>query len=223
MNGRIAHTLLILLFACSTAFSTTIATWDAFSANEASGEIDGITILASTTNDAPFLGIVNDRFSDIDKGGWDAPFPLSPDALSLVASEVNGGDVQRFAFGEPIDEGLLYIENFDSNSIATIVAFGADDLQLVASSPSIDFDPLTKNAGRLSTDNPTFNGEGDAIIFFGGGVTGITIDFERGDGANGVFYGFVVEDAQSVPEPSAGSMLAILGLLPLAFRKQRSA
>lgn len=223
MNGRYAQLALLLLFAASTSFGTTIATWDGYTSSEAEGEIDGIAISASTTGTAPFLGIVNDRFSNIDRGGWDAPFPLPSDALSLVASNVNEGDVQRFSFGEPIDEVLLYIENFDSNSTATIVAFGADDLQLVASSPSIDFDPLTKNAGRLSTDNPTFNGEGDAILLFAGGVTGITVDYERGDGANGVFYGFVLEEALSVPEPSAGSMFAILAFVPLVLRKRRVA
>lgn len=222
MNGRYAQLILIFLFLCSSVFGGTIAaTWDGFTASEAVGEIDGVSIEATTSNSAPFLGIVNDRFSDIDKGGWDTDFPLSKDILSLVASDVNGGDVQRFAFGEPMEEVLLYIENFDSNSIATVVAFGADDVQLVASSESIDFDPLTKNAGRLSTDNPTFNGEGDAILLFAGGVTGVTLDYERGDGANGVFYGFVL-DAVSVPEPTAASMFGFVALVPLAFRKRRT-
>ena len=224
MNGRRTLKLLGCVFFCltTTAIAETTATWNGFTEDAATGALDGIPITVTSQGSAPFVGITLSRFADT--GDWDTDHPLSTDAAALVAADVNGGDTQTFSFSEPISEGLLYIENFDSNSAATIVATGATTLDLEASSPSISFVSTVPGTGSLSTSNPTFDGEGDVILFFGGDVTEISIAYTAGDAENGVFYGFATADSlQVVPEPN-GCLIAIAlagAMLSLRTRKTK--
>lgn len=223
MNGRWTFVLLGCVFFCLTTagFAETTATWNGFTEDAATGALDGVPITATTEGSAPFVGITLSRFAD--SGDWDTDHPLSTDAAALVAANVNGGDTQTFAFSESIAEGLLYIENFDSNSAATIVATGATTLEVEASSPSISFESTIPGTGVLSTSNPTFDGEGDVILFFGGEVTEISIAYTAGDAENGVFYGLATPDSiQVLPEPTgAGIAVALAGGM-MCFRRRRN-
>ena len=209
----------ICFWTTTLAYAETTATWNGFTEDAATGSLAGVPITAKSEGSAPFVGITPSRFAD--SGDWDTDHPLSPEAAALVAANVNGGDSQTFTFAEPFAEGLLYIENFDSNSAATIVATGATTLELEASSPSISFISTIPGTGVLSTSNPEFDGEGDVILFFGGDVSEISISYTGGDAENGVFYGFATPDSiQTVPEPS-GIALALLGIPMMMLRRRR--
>lgn len=210
---------LISTLLCSNALAETTATWTGFARQSATGILNGIPFTVTTSSTAPFIAVVDDRLSE--GRGWDAELPLSRSAEAIVTANVSGGDSQIFSFDKPIDEGLLYIENFDTSSIANITANGGDQLELVAGSESIIFGQRTANAGTLRTTNPTSNGEGDAVLLFGGGVSTVTINYARGGPANGVFYSLAVGTVEAVPEPVSSAMALILALVPLALRNRR--
>lgn len=208
---RTIFVALTAVLVSNSAFAATVAsTWTEFSETAAVGDIDGISISATSSPTSPLIGFSTDRFDT--EGGWDATLPLDREVAGLVASDVNAGDQQVFEFASAIGSGMLYIENFDSNSVATITAAGDDtDLLLVTGSPSIDFESSSPGSGVLSTSNPDSNGEGDAVLQFNGNVTGITVNYSAGDGSNGIFYAFAV-----VPEPNSSS-LCLMGLVMLGL------
>ena len=224
-RNRSIQSLLIticLAIGCAEIHADTIeGDWTSFTASTAVGVLDGTTIMGTASADAPFFGIAEDqRFWPFGEGGWDAGFPLSIDTRAMTATNVNAGDSHEFAFASAIESPSLYIENFDSNSIATITAFGSDSISLLSGSPSISFAADSATTGILQTSNPTFNGEGDAIIFLEGPVTGVRLDYSGGDGANGVFYGFALVDTAAVPEPAGDLMLILAGVSLLALRRR---
>ena len=63
-----------------------------FTDTTASGLFNGVAWHASTSEDAPFLGI------NLPSGKWDVAIPLPLQALTLTASDVNEGDFQEFVF-----------------------------------------------------------------------------------------------------------------------------
>lgn len=226
MRNSLTLILVAALTSCAVAQTQTdIANWNGFTSGTATGDISGIGITATTSNTSPFIGIVNNRWVSGGSGGWNAGLPLNAADLAIVASDVNVGDFQEFMFAQPLD-GFLYIENFDSSSIANITAAGATNLSILTGSSSISYNPTAANAGTLTTSNPTFDGEGDAVLAFTGPVTSIRLDYLSGEEANGVFYTFARELPTSVstPEPSsmALTLIATLGVASLIRKRRRS-
>jgi len=194
--------------------------WTGQSSNLAFGSLDGVSLSATSSGGAEFAGIVpNAHFTG---RNWQGGLLVPEETDSLVAVPVNAGTTHSFEFATPIEEAMLLIENFDSSSVARISAGGDAFIELISASESISFSSLADGIGVLQTSNPTFNGEGDAVILFSGEVTGLTLEYSAGDGANGVFYGFAKGTAQAVPEP-ATSMLGrfAVALIPLAYRRRR--
>ena len=222
MTTRTYIAIIIAFFSTSALNAATTGEWDGYSSGAAFGTLDGVRISAFSTTTSPFIGVVDGRFSDEPGGGWNADMPLPPAAQSLVTADVNGGDAQVFRFASGITDALLYIENFDASSIATVTADNAELLELVAASDSISFESTSQYSGVLSSSNPTYNGEGDAVLHFMGDVRGITLQYSQGDGANGIFYGFAVPKIASVPEPSCVYTLSlVMAFVPLARRRHR--
>ena len=189
------------------------AVWTSFSNTTATGVVAGVGIRATTVSTAPFDETETHRFSS----GWDAApiFQLgSTEALGLRTRMVNGEDAQRFDFDSPWSDGLFYIENFDSGSIATIMVSGGASIDLLSGSASITYVPIGASLGTLRTSNEGFNGEGDAVFQLTGPVESISIEYSRGLQANGIFYTFA--GGQSVvPEPASlliWGMFAALGV-----------
>ena len=208
-----------LTFASSTANAASIATtWTSVAGTTGAGVLNGIDITATSSATSLFVTPLEaNRF--IAGGGWDAVgYELQATDMAIVASEVNAGDSQHFSFSSSFS-GLLYIENFDSSSIATVTANGANSLRLLASSPSVSFESSGADSGTLSSSNTLFNGEGDAVIGFFGPVTSITLDYTGGEQANGVMYTFAINN----PEPSSAmlGLMAGLGLLSLVRQRRR--
>ena len=168
-------TVLFMLGASVAVANASVATWSSYTATTATGDFGGVTITATTNSDAAFVGIANNHFGAFDGacGSWDGMLPLTHADEGLVASHVNGGDAQNFSFSSPLTEGLFYIENFDSSSEAKITVHGATHVALVDHSASITYSTISGNMGTLITSNRGFNGEGDAVLYFQGDVTGI--------------------------------------------------
>ena len=207
-----------LMLSASNASATPIATtWTSVAGTSGTGVLDGIDISATSSATSLFVTQLEaNRF--IAGGGWDAVgYELQATDMAIVASEVNAGDSQHFTFSSGFS-GLLYIENFDSSSIASITATGAHSLALLASSPSVSFSSTGANSGTLSSSNTLFNGEGDAVIGFFGPVTAISLDYTGGEQANGVMYTFAINN----PEPSSAilGLMAGLGLLSLVRQRR---
>ena len=212
------------LAAANILYADVAADWKSYTANTASGEIDGIAILATTSGTSPFIGIVNNRWVSGGSGGWDANgLELNAADLALVAADVNGGDHQEFSFNQPF-EGYLYIENFDSSAVASVTATGATSLSLLTGSASISYTATGADSGNLMTSNPTFDGEGDVVLALEGPVTSVRLDYTAGEEANGVFYTFAQNSpatAVVTPEPTT-VFLALLATLSVAvFRRNR--
>lgn len=195
------------------------AIWTGQSSSLAFGSLGGITFSATASDEAPFMNFYHDRFTgDSWQGGLEVPV----DARSLLAQPVGANAKHVFRFSDPVEEGLLLIENFDSSSVASVAVSGKDaTIELISASDSIAFLADSDAAGSLSTTNPTFDGEGDAVLLFSGAVTDLELNYLRGDGANGVFYGFATPTAQSVPEPTFGICIPAFALLGLIRRTRR--
>ena len=232
MKRLFSTTLLLVAMAHSFALgSASPGNWNLVtSPTTATGTLpNGATVLATSSASAPIVGISTKWFGS----RWDGSAPLGQDVAGLVVSNVNGGDFQMFTFSSPLLDGTsLYIENFDSSSLATITANGATSISLIDSSPSISFVPAGANSGVLSTSNNGFNGEGDAALQFTGPVSSISVEFQEGEGANGVIYAFAgpeggpVPTAEAVPEPaSLAVMTGLFGLGGLVhyLRKRKAA
>lgn len=216
-----AFTLLAWAIITGVATGDIPATWTGQSSSLAFGWLNDVSFSASASPGAPFTGLHDGRF---DGSSWQADMSFSKDLVAIETQPANAGAIHSFRFTEPVEEGMLLIENFDSNSIATITTMGQDGLlELISASESISFDAVAGNAGRLRTSNSTFDGEGDAVLLFSGAVTGIELRYEGGDGANGVFYGFATSGTQAVPEPSTGTLSVLLALVPLMLRNRREA
>ena len=109
---------------------TIVSTWSSVSDTSALGELNGVTIFATTSGTSTFSGPVLGRFDgDAD---WGAGFPLGESAEALVASDVNGLDGQLFQFAAPISNARLYIENFDSSSSALVSVNGTAPLAVIS-------------------------------------------------------------------------------------------
>lgn len=224
MNSR---GLYVFIFAVATfafptvaAAETTGGVWTGQSSSLAFGLLDGVSLSATSSGGAKFAGIVpRTHFTG---RNWQGGLSFPEETDSLVAVPVNAGTHHTFRFAEPIEEGMLLIENFDSSSIAKITASGKDSLlELVSASDSISFSSMSDAVGMLETSNPTYNGEGDAVILFSGAVTGLNLEYSAGSGANGVFYGFAKGTAQSVPEPAAAFLATFAAVIPLVLRRRR--
>lgn len=196
---------LMIVAASVASVNASVADWTAFTPSTGTGDLDGITIDATSSAGAPIVGIVSGQFGS----QWDGASPLGPDALGLTVSSVNAGDMQTFTFSSPLLDGTtFYIENFDSSSIADITFVGATGHALVDSSPSISMTTISPSSATLMTSNADFNGEGDAAIELMGPVSEIQISYSSGVGANGVFYTFSAPDVAAVPEPTSAMVMA---------------
>lgn len=204
--------------------SPIVTDWTGFSANSASGVQGGVSITATTAAASPFIGTFNDRL-EAGSGFWQAPLPLPSGSESIAVSPVNAGSFQAFAFSSPLTDSLLYIENFDFASVASITTSGATTVTLLASSPSISFSP-SGTGGVLRTSNFTGSGEGDLVLRLEGPVTAVRLDYSQGLLDNAIFYTFVTtpQPSEVIPEPGTCALLAT-GLLPLvclAARRRRA-
>lgn len=221
-----SRALYVFIFAVTTfAFPTVVSAettggvWTGQSSSLAFGLLDGVSLSATSSGGAKFAGIVpRTHFTG---RNWQGGLAFPEETDSLVAVPVNAGTTHSFRFAEPIEEGMLLIENFDSSSVATISTRGDGLVELISGSDSISFSSLSDDVGILQTSNPTYNGEGDAVILFSGAVTGLTLEYSAGEGANGIFYGFAKGTAQAVPEPAAATLVGFAALIPLAFRRRR--
>jgi hypothetical protein len=182
---------------------TMTAEWSWVSPRFVAGDLNGIVIAGSTSESSLFAGISDNRFDD---AVWQAGRKLPVGTPTVSTADVNAGDTQTFEFMQPISDVLLYIENFDSNSVAQITLASTGNLALVSASPSISFESVSPLIGTLRTSNSTSNGEGDAVLRLTGDVDFVTIDYTSGDGSNGVFYTF------AVPEPSSGMLIGCLAV-----------
>jgi hypothetical protein len=209
---RSAFLLCVVAHAVHAELITATAT--DFTNTTAEGLLDGVAWHATTSSEAPFLGI------NLSSGTWNVGVSLPPGVLALTASNVNAGDFQEFTFDTAISSGYFYIENFDSSSVANITS-DATTFEMYATSSSITYVPATATSGVLNTSNEGYDGEGDAIFRFTGPLTSLRLDFTDGTGANGVFYGFSQASiVNSVPEPSSTAFL-VIGVTGLALMRRR--
>lgn len=226
--------LAVLATACGTAFGaasiTEVTQWNSWDETSATGTLGDITITASTTTSAHFSGFTGNHFGlfDGECGSWDGLMPLTHDDEGVIANYVNGGDYQEFTFSSALTNGLFYVENFDSSSMAMLSATGATSITLVDQSDSISYSSTGASEGKLSTSNPNFNGEGDAVFLLSGDVTSVRLDFTAGEGNNGMIYTFAKQSMMEVPNavPEPTSMLVMAGLFGIgglfAIRKRIS-
>ncbi len=215
--------LVLLILMSGTLFGSPIGgAWTSVeSSTLAFGEVDGIRIVATTNEDAPFTEIATHSFTDdsIICGAWQADeLALDPSVTSLTTTYVNAGDYQQFDFDVPWYNGYFYIENFDASSLAKITVLGGATASLATASTSISYD-AAGSMGVLRSSNTSFDGEGDAVLLFDGPVTSIRVDYEDGVQANGVFYGFASMNA-AIPEPVSLVVWALLIGLVVVGRRQ---
>lgn len=204
--------VLVLNATCSAALIPGVVTGS--TSTTATGTVNGITWTAQTTATSPFIGI------NLPSGSWDVSLDLPSNGLFIGAGSVNGGDVQRFNFDEPITNLCFFIENFDSNSAATITTDGA--IALLGSSQSISFTKTAPGTATLSTTNLGFDGEGDAVIQLSDNATYIEFNYSDGVEANGIFYGFAWDNQPTaVPEPSSFLFLLLCGTVASYLRRNK--
>lgn len=193
--------------------------WKSAEMRSAVGSLMGSIVTATTSEDAGFT----ERFQPFSVDNWQADMALPNDTELLGVGNANAGDSQTFVIEEPLMDVVMYIENFDSNSVATISVEGTglDGIDLATSSPSITLEDVTMASGSLLTANMTSDGEGDAVLKFMGSIRSISLDYTAGDGANGVFYTLAMPMSQAVPEPanSWSVLLALLSFLAVIRRR----
>lgn len=189
--------------------------WIVQQSRSAIGQLGGGLITAAASSDAEFVGLSEGSFSGEQ---WDTGSELSAMAEALVVGDANPGDTHTFVFTESLSNVHLYIENFDSSSVASVTLEGTGPLSLFASSPSVTYSPTDSNSGVLTTSNASSDGEGDLILMLGGSPESLSIDFTSGDGQNGVFYTFAVP----IPEPSSSGLL-VVGLIGVMMLRRRFA
>lgn len=218
-RNYITHWIFGLVLICTGEIQagTIFIDWQEINASSATGTIGDIRVRAETAANAPFVQGLANGFA---APNWDAEFELAPEAVALVTSHVNAGEVQSFQFEPAIVDAFFYIENLDSHTEALVTA---DDgiIELVSSSPSIEVtqrDDLSTVV--ISSSNQSFDGEGDLILRLVGEVTVVRMAYYRGIGDNGVLYGFAI---QNVPESFKLQNLAffMLPVVRLMSRRHR--
>lgn len=207
MKSKLFVATLIALSGCiSVQAAVTPGTWGSYTATTATGDIDGTTVNATTTSSSPIVGLSPNHLGN----HWDAANPLGNAVLALTVAQTNAGDSIDFAFSSALqDATILYIENFDSNSAATITAAGATNISVLSNS-MVTYAAQGGSMGTLTSSNSGYDGNGDIALILEGAVTSVSLDYSGGDGANGVFYAFAAPEPQAVPEPT--SMLVMAGL-----------
>ena len=212
---KISTTLLAILLLPGSLLGNTIVTdWTSIENRSAVGILNGVVVTAATSSDSEFLTIDDTRFTS---AVWQTELPMEG-ADMIMASDVNAGDTHTFVFVEPFENLLFYIESFDSGSDAVVTVGGAGTVQLLHGSPSISLSPISPSVVSLSSANPGFDGEGDAILSVTGSIESLSMDFVAGDGANEVFYTLALNVPESVPP------MTVLGLAPVlvaTVRKRR--
>lgn len=221
MNSRLCFATFMLLGYCVVAHgAATPGSWDSYTATTATGTIGGVTVNAMSSATAPIVGLSPNHFGV----HWDAASALGDTVLGLTVSEVNAGDNMDFTFSSPLaNKTVLYIENFDSNSAATITATGATNISVLTNS-MVTYNASGGSTGVLSSMNAGYDGNGDIALVLEGAVTSVSLDYTGGDGANGVFYAFAEPASQAVPEPTSVLVMASLfglGGLGYYFRRRR--
>ena len=224
---KYVFSLLAVAVSCASVHAAvTPATWSSFTSTTAVGDLNGITINATSNADAPIVGFMGNSFGS----NWDGTQPLGNSAIALVVSNVNAGDMQTFSFSSPLVDGtLFYIENFDSSSIAKVTVNGATSNTLFDASASIGFGSVVPGDIALVTTNSGYNGEGDLAIELTGPVTDIQVEYFGGEGANGIMYTFAAPeqmtnptDPHAVPEPSSLAIIAgLFGLGGFTYWRKR--
>ena len=221
MNSKLCFATIMLL-ACSVVAqgAATPGSWDSYTATTATGSVGDVTVNAVSSATAPIVGLSPNHFGV----HWDAASALGDPVLGLTVSEVNAGDEIDFSFSSPLTNGtVLYIENFDSNSAATITAAGATSISVLTNS-MVSYSASGSSTGVLSSMNAGYDGNGDIALVLEGAVTSVSLDYTGGDGANGVFYAFAEPMAQAVPEPTSVLVMASLcglGGVAYYFRRRR--
>gem|GEM_PF-2623738 len=223
MNSKLMLATLAIVSCCfSVQAAVTPGTWGTYTTTTAMGTVDGIAVNATTTSSSPIVGLSNKHLGK----HWDAAYPLNDSVLALTVAQNNSGDTITFSFGSALQDGtLLYIENFDSNSAATINAAGATNIAVLSTS-MVNYVATNGSMGTLASTNSGYDGNGDIALVLDGGVTSVTLDYTGGDGANGVFYAFAAPEPQAIPEPT--SMLVMAGLFGLGgalsyYRRKKQA
>lgn len=215
LRALIAAVLLITTVAAQPARAqTSVTDWTYVSSTLASGVLQGRTITGTIHSGGNFHAVFTGRFTD----------SLGSSAESIDLIPVEAGSDHIFSFSSPFTKVRFYVDNFDSNSEATITAAGATAITLVTASSSMSFTPLTGSTGLLDTTNTSFNGEGQAILEITGDVQSVRMQYSSGHGANGISYTFSAQDTASVvPEPSAALLFVpAVGLVAL-LRRRRAA
>ena len=204
----------LLSFATTVNAASMSTVWSSSSGTSGYGNLNGINITAVTSDTSPFIGLELNRFVAAPSGGWNAPgYELGFNDSAIVAAEVNANDFQQFVFDTAFS-GYLYIENFDSSSVANVTATGATSLSLLTASSSVTYASTSASTGTLSSANSGFDGEGDAILFFEGPTTSVRLDYTGGEQDNGVMYTFALN--VNNPEPASHWMMLVAGLGVLA-------
>lgn len=209
-------TIAILASLCvaSIAKAETITTtqWQVVEDRSVIGTLGDVFVAAAASERSPFGDISSGRFTG---ENWQAGMDLPSTAMSVSAFDANEGDSHVFIFSEAMSQVRLYIENFDSSSIAEVSLLGTGTLRLLSESPSISFVETSPTSGKLTTSNATSNGEGDLVVELTGEIQSLAIDYVAGDGANGIFY------TLAVSEPS-GTWAFPLGFATLLCGLRRS-
>lgn len=208
-----------VLCACVQA-ETISVDWKSAEMRSAVGSLMDSAVTATTSQNAEFTEL----FQPFNLDNWQAEMPLRNGTNLLGVGNANAGDSQTFVIEPPLFDVLMYIENFDSNSIAAISVEGTvlDGIDLLSNSPSITLEDVSLDAGSLLTANMTSDGEGDAVLQFFGSIRSISLDYTAGDGANGVFYTLAMPVTQILPEPSTHiSLLLAMGIVLMVARIRR--
>lgn len=215
MNRLFKSLAIAVILAAPATADLILGTANSVTAVTATGELNGVNWTATTTSTAPFLGI------NLGSGVWDLPTPIESGSLFLGTNFVNAGDTQTFTFDQPVTNLSFYVENFDSGSIASVVTDGI--FTSVESTPNITFLPSTASTALLANTNMNFDGVGDLIMKISGRITYVQFDYAAGEQANGVFYGFAVDNLNSaaVPEPSAFVCLLVCASGVAYLRRNR--
>lgn len=206
--------------------AASVATWTNITPTEATATLDGVTITAtpSAATGSTNWGVAFDRLS---LPFWQASDPLPIGSEALGVNGVEGGESMQFDFTAGLTSVLVYIENLDGGLVADVVATGATAMNFISGSSSIEYEMTSATTGVLTTNNGTFNGEGEALIEILGPVSSLSFDFTAG-AFNAVFYGFATEggdppvEPPAVPEPASLAIwTALLGLGAVIVQRRR--
>lgn len=195
------------LTASASAQPVVVTDWTGFTASTATGRLGCVDVTGTRAAGADFTSI--DPFAFVDAGptSWETNFEL-PGAEGIRLIPVNTGADHAFAFSQCLEGLRLYVEGFDLDSAAMIMAFGASATTLIASTPDISFADNGGGLSTLSTSNSSADSVSDFILEFTGCVSSVSLFYTGGTGGNAVRYTFVIP-AAGQPLDGAGFHIPI--------------